>query len=147
MGICIFWPWLPAPISIEGPCPQLVFDGPGPLFVFTGPGHNLCLPVLRFTVNVFYSSCLLILTRRPLLCSYFLGIMWEISKLQLFEISSPDISPSHTWLIILIRFITLKNNWINPWMKTEGKCNESVNNEFKIIRESDSLHQIMRVSK
>ena len=52
-------------------------------------------------------------------------------------------SPSHTWLIILIRFITLKNNW----MKTEGKCNESVNNEFKIMRESDSLDQITRVSK
>ena len=48
---------------------------------------------------------------------------------------------------ILIRFITLKNNWINPCMKTEGKCNESVNNEFKIMRESDSLHQIMKVSK
>ena len=56
-------------------------------------------------------------------------------------------SPSHTWLIILIRFITLKNNWMNPCVKTEGKCNESVNNEFKIMRESNSLHQIMKVSK
>ena len=36
---------------------------------------------------------------------------------------------------------------MNPCMKTEGKCNESVNNEFKIIRESNSSHQIMRVSK
>ena len=27
-------------------------------------------------------------------------------------------------------------------MKTEGKCNESVKNEFKIIRESNSLHQM-----
>ena len=58
-----------------------------------------------------------------------------------------DNSPSHTWLIILIRFITLKNNWTNPYVKTEGKCNESVNNEFKIMRNRDSLHQIMRVSK
>ena len=32
-------------------------------------------------------------------------------------------------------------------MKTEGKCNESVNNEFKIIKKRDPLHQIMRVSK
>ena len=32
-------------------------------------------------------------------------------------------------------------------MKTEGKRNESVNDEFKRMRESDSLHQIMRVSK
>ena len=31
-------------------------------------------------------------------------------------------------------------------MKTEGKCNESVNNEFKIIKKRDPLHQIMRVS-
>ena len=36
---------------------------------------------------------------------------------------------------------------MNPCVKTEGKCNESVNNEFKIMRESDSLHQIMKVSK
>ena len=56
-------------------------------------------------------------------------------------------SPSHTWLIILIRFITLKNNWMNSCVKTEGKCNESVNNEFKIMKESNSLPQIMRVSK
>ena len=63
----------------------------------------------------------------------------------LAEIS--DNSPSHTWLIILIQFITLKNNWMNPCMKTEGKCSESVNNEFKIMRESNLLHQIMKVSK
>ena len=56
-------------------------------------------------------------------------------------------TPSYTWLIILIRFITLKNNWMNPCVKTEGKCNESVNNEFKITRKRDSLHQIMRVNK
>ena len=58
-----------------------------------------------------------------------------------------DNSPSHTWLIILIRFITLKNIWMNPCVKTVGKYNESVNNEFKIMRNSDSLHQIMRVDK
>ena len=28
-----------------------------------------------------------------------------------------------------------------------SKCNESVNNEFKIMRKRDALHQIMRVSK
>ena len=36
---------------------------------------------------------------------------------------------------------------MNPYVKTEGKCNESVNNEFKMMRKRDSLHQIMRVSK
>ena len=36
---------------------------------------------------------------------------------------------------------------MNPCEKTEGKCNESVNNEFKIMRKSNSLHKIMRVSK
>ena len=29
----------------------------------------------------------------------------------------------------------------------EAKCNESVNNEFKIMGKRDSLHQLMRVSK
>ena len=57
------------------------------------------------------------------------------------------ISPSHTWLIILIRFIRLKNSWMNPCVETEGKYNESVSNEFKIMRKRDSLHQIMGVSK
>ena len=56
-------------------------------------------------------------------------------------------SPSHAWLIILIRLITLKNNSMNPCVKTEEKCNESVNNEFKIIRKRDSLYQAMRVRK
>ena len=36
---------------------------------------------------------------------------------------------------------------MSPGVKTEGKCNESVNNEFKIIMKRDSLHQKMRVSK
>ena len=36
---------------------------------------------------------------------------------------------------------------MNPCVKTKGRCNESINNEFKIMREKDSLHQIMRVSK
>ena len=53
--------------------------------------------------------------------------------------------PSHTWLIILIRFITLKNNWMNPYVKTEEKCNES--NEFKTMSKRESSNQIMRVSK
>ena len=35
---------------------------------------------------------------------------------------------------------------MNPCVKAEGKCNESVNNEFEIMRESNSLHPIMRVS-
>ena len=58
-----------------------------------------------------------------------------------------NISPSHTWLIILIRFITLKNNWMNSFVKTKGKCNESVNNKFKIMSKSNSLHQIIGMSK
>ena len=33
---------------------------------------------------------------------------------------------------------------MNPRVKTERKCNESVNNEFKIIRESNSLPQIIK---
>ena len=36
---------------------------------------------------------------------------------------------------------------MNPCVKTEGKCKESVNNKFKITKKRDSLHQIMRVSK
>ena len=36
---------------------------------------------------------------------------------------------------------------MNARVKTKGKCNESVNIEFKTMRKSNSLHQIMRVSK
>ena len=36
---------------------------------------------------------------------------------------------------------------MNPCVKTEGKCNESVNNEIKIMRESNSLPQIMVPNK
>ena len=37
---------------------------------------------------------------------------------------------------------------MNPYGKLEGQCNnESVSNEFKITRESNSLHQIMRLNK
>ena len=35
---------------------------------------------------------------------------------------------------------------MNQYVKTKGKCNESVNNEFKIMKKINSLHQIMRVS-
>ena len=35
---------------------------------------------------------------------------------------------------------------MNPCVKMEGKCNESVNNEFKIMRKRDSLHQIMTLT-
>ena len=35
---------------------------------------------------------------------------------------------------------------MNACVKTEGKCHESVNNEFRIMRKRGSLHQ-MRVSK
>ena len=34
---------------------------------------------------------------------------------------------------------------MNPRVKTERKYNESVNNERKIMRKSNSLHQIMSV--
>ena len=33
---------------------------------------------------------------------------------------------------------------MNPCVKTEGKCKESVNNEFEIMRKRDSLHQVMK---
>ena len=36
---------------------------------------------------------------------------------------------------------------MNPFVKTERKCNESLNNEFNVMRKRDSLHQMMRVSK
>ena len=36
---------------------------------------------------------------------------------------------------------------MNPCVYTEGKCNELVNNESKIMRKRDSLHQIIGVSK
>ena len=45
---------------------------------------NLCLPVLRFTVKVCYCYSVYLL-----ICTYFLSIMWEISKL--FEIFSQGI--------------------------------------------------------
>ena len=32
---------------------------------------------------------------------------------------------------------------MNPCMKTEEKCNESVNNDIKIMRKRDSLYQII----
>ena len=32
-----------------------------------------------------------------------------------------------------------------PCVKTREECNESVNSEFKIMRKSNSLHQIMGV--
>ena len=35
---------------------------------------------------------------------------------------------------------------MNPCVKTEEKCNGSVN-EFEIMKKSNSLNQIMRVSK
>ena len=36
---------------------------------------------------------------------------------------------------------------MNPCVITEGECNESLNNGFKIMRKRDSLHQVMRVRK
>ena len=33
-----------------------------------------------------------------------------------------------------------------PRVKTEVKCNKSVNNEFKIMKKSNSLNQIRRVN-
>ena len=36
---------------------------------------------------------------------------------------------------------------MNPCVKTEEKCKKSVNNELKLMRKNNSLHQIMRVSK
>ena len=36
---------------------------------------------------------------------------------------------------------------MNPCVKTEGKCKESVNNEFEIMGKRDSLHQIMSVGE
>ena len=36
---------------------------------------------------------------------------------------------------------------MNPCVKAEGKCNESLNSEFEIMRKRDSLHRIMRVNK
>ena len=35
---------------------------------------------------------------------------------------------------------------MNPCAKAEGKFIESVNNEFKIMRKSNSSHQIMRMT-
>ena len=75
---------------------------------------------------------------------YVNGFLWSAIK-RTYEVQYLHNSPSQTWVIILIQFITLKSNWMNPCVKTEGKCNESVNNEFKIMKKSNSLHQIMRV--
>ena len=104
---------------------------------------------IRKTVFYLKSDCHL-----PKVCFYlheYKLLLPPAGKCFLFHVKSSfcfwDISPSHTWLIILIRFITLKSNWMNPCEKTERTCNESVNNEFKIMRKKDSLHQIMRMSK
>ena len=40
---------------------------------------------------------------------------------------------------------------MNPYVKTEGKCNESVNNEFKIMRNrfitsNNETEQIMKLT-
>ena len=61
-----------------------------------------------------------------------LAVWRDISMHFLFKIS-----PSHTGLIILNGFITLKNDWMNPCVKTEWEGNESVNNEFKIMKKSN----------
>ena len=71
---------------------------------------------------------------------------WNLfEKKNIYQMSIRVLSAAE--VIIFIQFITLKNNWTNPYVKTKGKCNESVNNEFKIMRKSNSLHQIIRVSK
>ena len=84
-------------------------------------------------------------------CSIAAELIWSVVMLlyvnNMHIVLTWNNSPNHTGLIILIWFITLKNNWMNPCEKTEEKCNESVNNEFKIMRKSDLLIQIMRVSK
>ena len=37
---------------------------------------------------------------------------------------------------------------MSPWVKTKGKCNKSVNNKFKRMKESNSFrYQIMRARK
>ena len=36
---------------------------------------------------------------------------------------------------------------MNPCLKTEGKCNESVDNEFKIMRKRDSFNESEQIMK
>ena len=36
---------------------------------------------------------------------------------------------------------------MNPCVKTEGKCNELVNNKLKIVRKNNSLHEITNKSE
>ena len=66
-----------------------VFPVPGPdarpqfvvILYLPIPVLNLCLPVLRFTIKVFHSYSTYFYKRSVLLiCTYFLSIMWEISK-------------------------------------------------------------------
>ena len=51
------------------------------------------------------------------------GIFWYVIPVRISSMFHGNtlISPSHTWLIILIWFITLKINWMNPCMKTKRK--------------------------
>ena len=50
-------------------------------------------------------------------------------------------------LSLIVTRCTTRLSFYKRSVKTEKKCNESVSNEFKIMRKSNSLHQIMRVSK
>ena len=101
-GICVSRP--PALALAPGPGPgpgrNLYLAAPVPNFYFTAPALNLylrapalnlCLPILRFAVKVCY-SCSVCLYKLSV-CTNLLSIIWAISELQLFEISSQEIFP------------------------------------------------------
>ena len=50
-------------------------------------------------------------------------------------------------LPLVVTRCTTRLSFYKPSVKTQGKCDESVSNEFKIMRKSNSLHQIIRMSK
>ena len=91
------------------PSYNLYFTAPALNLYLLASAFNLCLPVLRFTVKACYSYSVYLYklqsqeterlsvsydyayTQRLLICTNLLSVMWEISKLQLFEISSQEI--------------------------------------------------------
>ena len=82
--------YLPAPalnLYFQSPTSNLYLPVPALNLFLPDLTLNLRLPVLRFTAKVCYIYSVYLYLHYIRLCTYFLGKMWEISKLHLFEIS------------------------------------------------------------
>ena len=98
-----------------------------PQFVFTSRVLTLCLPALRFTVKVCRSYSVYLYNFSVYLY-VLISIMWEISKLQLLEISSWEIFfdflnlaiTDHILFIFISKF-NYCNSYILVWWYVEKK--------------------------